>query len=385
MYVRYHCLILSPQGTIFVCGANKNGQLGLGDNENRKSLTPIPLPQTFISLATGRCHSIAITDTGEIWLWGGNLSRPLGLGDCDKSSTNSPNCIPNTEGFIKVAAGELFSLALHANGTLWCFTLHHCIQLGIDQVNLKFVIPTRTSQLVTIQKISAADHCGLALDSIGRIWTFSFEVATQDPIPALNLISTKTPIIDIASGASHSLILDQNQRVWAFGDNEYGQLGLGHKSNRGFPVQIKSLKNCTRIWCGRCSSFVENGQGLWGFGRDHYNELGLRKVPFTYEVEASVWVRFRNFVSIPGEQVSPVKLLLDVADVYPGDGFTFFLDKEGNLYSCGSNTYGQLARGNTSPKGHLTKLDYIEFPSQRISCIKSNTCKLNCDKLMHSI
>ena len=42
----------------------------------------------------------------------------------------------------------------------------------------------------------------------------------------------------IAAGLYHSLALKQDGTVWAWGDNDYGQLGDGTTEDRSTPVQV---------------------------------------------------------------------------------------------------------------------------------------------------
>src|SRR5690606_28503827 len=50
-------------------------------------------------------------------------------------------------------------------------------------------------------------------------------------------------IIDIEVGMHHTLCLDKDGHVYAFGDNKSGQLGLGDTENRKRPCLIKILEN----------------------------------------------------------------------------------------------------------------------------------------------
>ena len=55
------------------------------------------------------------------------------------------------------------------------------------------------------------------------------------------LISNLTNIIQISSGYTHSLALNNNGQVYAFGNNFAGQLGLGDKKDRNIPIKVMSI------------------------------------------------------------------------------------------------------------------------------------------------
>lgn len=50
-------------------------------------------------------------------------------------------------------------------------------------------------------------------------------------------------VIDIFCGNNHSFYINSKNEVWAWGLNNHGQLGIGHKQNTAIPTQIKSLKD----------------------------------------------------------------------------------------------------------------------------------------------
>ena len=56
----------------------------------------------------------------------------------------------------------------------------------------------------------------------------------------------------IAVGAFHNLALQENGTLWAWGNNEYGQLGTGDTQPRAQPVPVLGLSGLTLV---RNSSF----------------------------------------------------------------------------------------------------------------------------------
>ena len=76
-------------------------------------------------------------------------------------------------------------------------------------------------------------------------------------------IPEKIPIIDtniikvkaISAGKFHSLIIDENNDVYSFGNNKHGQLGLGDNISRFIPIKIEGIK-ARFILAGYSSSFI---------------------------------------------------------------------------------------------------------------------------------
>jgi alpha-tubulin suppressor-like RCC1 family protein len=89
-------------------------------------------------------------------------------------------------------------------------------------------------------------------------------------------------IIAISAGNHHVLALDSNRNVWAWGKNEFGQLGCGGSSNRFTPVLVKKdvagyppLTNIVYIDAGFEHSLTIDIDGnIWVWGRNEYGELG---------------------------------------------------------------------------------------------------------------
>jgi len=84
-------------------------------------------------------------------------------------------------------------------------------------------------------------------------------------------------ITQISCGGIHSLVLDSEGRIFSFGNNKYGQLGLGdNKQINNTPQMIPSIQNITQISCGGYHSLVLDSEGrIFSFGRNEYGQLGL--------------------------------------------------------------------------------------------------------------
>jgi alpha-tubulin suppressor-like RCC1 family protein len=133
----------------------------------------------------------------------------------------------------------------------------------------------------------------------------------------------------ISAGHTHSLALDSNGKLWAIGDNEYGQLGLGYSGNEieqtSFqPVTSGSISSAkiVSVVAGMGYSLVLDSNGtVWAAGSS--NNDGL----------------FRP-VAISG--LSPAKIV----SIAAGFQHSFVLDSNGKLWATGRNSNGQLGLGD---------------------------------------
>lgn len=124
----------SFNGQWFACGSNDWGQLGLGDNLNRNTLTPIPLPpgtyDELISNPTG--SHVFIKASNNTWLGcGANFSGQLGLGN--NTSINTFTVIPGN--WKRLIAAGSSSFGLSANGGWFACGYNQFYNLGLGNNN----------------------------------------------------------------------------------------------------------------------------------------------------------------------------------------------------------------------------------------------------------
>ena len=142
----------------------------------------------------------------------------------------------------------------------------------------------------------------------------------------------QTPVsLTPAAGADHSLFRDSLGRVWAAGDNHYGQLGDG-SSTPYRPVAVRVRENVAAVSAGTTHTLFLNTDGsVWATGDNVHGQLG----------DASTTRRR-----------SPVRVQFDpgtvITAVSAGHGHSLFLKNDGTAWACGFNSQGQLGDGTTN-------------------------------------
>src|SRR3990167_2311752 len=78
-------MFLDKDGNLFTCGRNQHGQLGLGDNTNRNIPEKVNNVPKMCSLSSGfrSQHFLAVDCEGSVWSCGNNQNGQLGVGDCN--------------------------------------------------------------------------------------------------------------------------------------------------------------------------------------------------------------------------------------------------------------------------------------------------------------
>ena len=117
------------------------------------------------------------------------------------------------------------------------------IVLALAVVIVAIAIVPETAGAMKVVDIAAGHGLSVALTDDGRVWTWGYEwhgalgrkLSIVDPVtdqstpkPVNVSSSYLTNVTHIASGFAHVLALKDDGTVWAWGYNNYGQLGDGH-------------------------------------------------------------------------------------------------------------------------------------------------------------
>ena len=129
-----------------------------------------------------------------------------------------------------------------------------------------------------------------------------------------------------------SFLLTDGGQLYACGGNDYGQLGLGDEANRSTFEPVKSIEGTVReMWVTDHTSFLLTDSGqLYACGRnDNRGQLGLGDK-----------VNRRTFEPVKGIKRGTVR------EMWVTDHTSFLLTDSGQLYACGGNGFGQLGLGD---------------------------------------
>ena len=229
-----HSLTIGLDDKVWSFGANGEGQLGIGHDEETKG--PICLGMEAILVSAGLFHSALIDPEGCVWIWGQNLNGNLGLGHQNK--VMAPVSLGKRA--QQICCGDGYTLILDLEGVLWgCGTNVHG-QLGLghfESVNEWKRVPDHK-----FKRISTKSYHSLGIDLQGRIWGWGQNDVGQ--LGVLNQGKISLPVLtgmtgqDISCGQVHSMILDMDRRIWVCGGNYNGQLGVGDTRHKSVPQKV---------------------------------------------------------------------------------------------------------------------------------------------------
>ncbi|MBX3605946.1 MAG: hypothetical protein KF788_11760 [Piscinibacter sp.] len=229
-----------------------DGQLhGIGDlfSEGTPPSPPIALRgAAHIRAAFGQEHTLAVQPDGSVLAWGPNYEGELGLGDL--GARTAPTPIPTLARIVAVAAGWSSSMALDADGQVFVWGLNASGQLGVPEAGRRALAPVALPLPGPAVAIAAGKRHGLALLWDGRLfgWGANVQGSVGSGGPEIDVLrptevtgAWRLPVQAIGAGAAHSLLLDADGTVWAWGRNGNGQLGDGTSEPRFRPAPVPGL------------------------------------------------------------------------------------------------------------------------------------------------
>jgi alpha-tubulin suppressor-like RCC1 family protein len=331
---------------------------------------------------------------GQLYAFGGNYHGELGDEtnnyDNEPNPTPAPVTLPGEVGPVtQAAAGSNFSLAVTAGGQLYAFGSNWKGQLG-NETNIGVLFSTNpTPALVTlpgevgpVTQAAAGKNVSLAITASGQLYAFgdnsygqlgtttNYKREVPNPTPTLvTLPGASGAVTQVAAGGFHSLALTASGQLYAFGDNESGQLGneikVGDLSANPTPTLVTlpgANGPVTQIAAGGLFSLaVTAGGQLYAFGENYSGQLGNPTNNGNAEYPKN---STPTLVTLPGE-VGPV------TQAAAGNEHSLALTASGQLYAFGENHFGQLGNptNNRTPNPNPTPA-LVRLPGARGAIVR---------------
>jgi alpha-tubulin suppressor-like RCC1 family protein len=350
-----HGAAIDKNGRVWGWGLAGSGQLALGGIVC--VFTPVSITgatKTFCGISAGDGFSMALDKNGRAWAWGNNLGGNLGINSV--TSQNSPVSVLGTvRTFCKITGGGVvnsssFTLALDKNGRAWSWGYNGVGQLGNNAVTSQLTPVSILGAVKTFCEISNGVNqpFALAIDKNGTAWAWGVNgngqlgnntvISQRTPVSVLGAIKT---FCKVSVGGFHSLAIDKNGRLWAWGNNSNGQLGNNQTANSILtPVSVLgAVKTFCHIAGGNSQSVAidKNGQAWgWGFNSSGANGDGAASDNLTP-------------VSVQGQKKTFCKIA-------SGNGVSLSIDNYGRLWAWGFNGNAQIGDNSSIPKRTPTRV-----------------------------
>ena len=258
-----------------------------------------------------------------------NTKDPWKIGQCpvieDPGKVTPPETKDVTVTFMDPRSGVSKSLGRKAGDTLTLTQTYLERQLGLDSGTLDGIKDLNTAQ----------DGSGKSV-KLGSEWTVPDTDTTlyvqygSDPAPDPTEATVKKVIFNGLS----TYAIKSDGSLWSWGQNAYGELGVGNVTEQHSPVKI--LDNVSSVTTDEFSTFAMKEDGsLWAWGYNDQGQLGT------------------------GDTIShnsPIKVMDSVATVTTDDYSSFAVKKDGSLWAWGWNASGQLGTGDTLNRHNPVKI-----------------------------
>ena len=279
-----HSLILKNDGTLWSTGYNCYGQLGLGDTSDRYTFTQVTTNADNIkSVYCSGYHTFILKNNGTLWGCGNNYEGQLGLGDKTHRTTFT-QITTNTDNIKSVYCGRFHTFILKNDNTLWSCGYNDKGQLGLGDTSDRYTFTQVTTNADDIKQVYYGGYHTFILKNDNTLWSCGYNGEGQLGLGDTTYRTTFTQVTDniddiksVYCGDSHTLILKNDGTLWGCGYNTSGQLGLGDTTHRTTFTQVTTNTNdIKKIYCGFNYTFVLEYDGtLWSTGYNNAGQLGL--------------------------------------------------------------------------------------------------------------
>ena len=258
-----HTMILTEDGRVFACGMNHEGQLGLGDYDDRLTITEVTLPKDVVvaQIVAGNYHTMVITEDNQVFACGLRDEGQLGLGNY-LYDTNIFTAVTPPENVVikQVVAGGYHTMILADDGTVFACGDNYFGQLGLGPVGpmATFTLVTSLPENVVVAQIVAGRNHTMILVEDGTVFACGGNGDGQLGLGDNDNRDTFTAVPDLPEGVvakqviagangAHTMILANDGTMFACGSNEKGQLGLGDYENKNTFTPVPALPNEDRL------------------------------------------------------------------------------------------------------------------------------------------
>ncbi|RMA46376.1 hypothetical protein CI603_04625 [Bifidobacterium sp. wkB338] len=343
----------------------------------RPGIVTPPTGVRFTQTSGGLGFSLGLGSDGNLYSWGYDQHGEMGQGTVTSSHTPDKVIMPaDGTKFTQISAGFLYSLAIGSDGNLYSWGDNSFGQLGngtdddLSDNTIRHGTPSKVSLPTGVPKfiqISAGGDHSLALGTDGNLYSWGYngngqlgngtDYALKQPTPRKgSMPADGTKFTQISAGNEHSLALGTDGNVYSWGDNSKGQLGRTPTS--GTKDNTPGKVNLP-AGVSRFTQVIVGGE--------HSLALGSDGNLYSWGDNSSGQLG-RNTSGTqdgtPGKVAMPAGVTITQASapgMYHGD-FSLALGSDGNLYSWGSTSGDQLGRDISG--GFDGQPGMVDFPAK---------------------
>ena len=273
---QYHTVCVDRRGRVFSWGWNVHGQVGAGGVDDVSSPRLVRGLEDYhvVQVAAGYAHSVALTQCGSVLAWGCGLFGQLGSGDTGKQSRPVRVSLPGP--VTSLTAGYFHSLALLQSGELMVWGANpQILRLEAQQRKKEKLLQKQLEEKRRQDEVEeTGENCLESLHPQDSSTTSDSHL-TPATVDLSGLAGEQ--IAAVTAGSQHSLILSHTGKLYGWGRNLEGQLGLGNRTSVKVPTLISALAEETVLEVGAGADFtlaVSMSGTVFGWGSNAAGQLG---------------------------------------------------------------------------------------------------------------
>ena len=277
-------------------------------------------------------NTLLLSLEGGLFAFGDNEEGQLGLGH--KNSQLEPAEVPwNGPQPVQVDWG-----------------LQHW-EAGRSRSSSSLLTFQRVSELSLITLVAAGEYHSAAIDTEGGLWVWTSKTDLSWACSLPQRVQSLPPIIKVAGGFNF-LVAEAEEGLWVLGDNEEGQLGLGHTNSalQPTPLQVEGFSEGPV----RCLAALYDGVilidsqgGVFSSGKNFNGQLGRFSGDDT---------KLQRIMNIPPMLAASC-----------GREHTLCLDENGGVWTWGCGSDGQLGTGDTPHQAQPTMVPSLKRMSALVA------------------
>ncbi len=245
------CIILD-NSDLQCWGSNMKGKLGIGESASyKKKPMKVSLSGKVQLVSIGYHHTMcAILETGILHCWGTNGNGELGIGKTSLGNKTSPQKVDLGVGAKAVSVKNEYSTtcAILATGILKCWGENRYGEVGVGDKTAKYTPQTvnlgrgRTAKSLAMGKFFT---CAILDDETLRCWgqntygQVGVKNKTHQDTPQTVNLGVNRKVKEVRMGQSSVCSLLDNNALKCWGQNRYGEIGIGSKKIQTSPLEVK--------------------------------------------------------------------------------------------------------------------------------------------------